>query len=107
MIVKISKKIGTATLVFEIEEGKTKDALYRATNFTTIPEVCGICKSTRIQLDGNTGKGKDGKVYSFVKVKCLDCHAQCNMGENVDGVNVFWKEFEKYTPKDVTNNEGV
>lgn len=95
MKVTITKKIGTATMTFEVEEGKTKDALYRASNFTTIPEVCTLCKSSNLQLDSNKGE-RDGKTYTFVKVKCLDCNGRSNMGENLDGVNVFWKEFEKY-----------
>jgi hypothetical protein len=100
MKVIITKKIGTSSVTFEVDEGKTKDALYRTTNFTSIPEKCSLCKSTNLELQGNTGKDKAGKVYQFVKVICLDCHAQAKMGESLDGVNVFWKDFETYTPKE-------
>ncbi len=97
MRITITKTIGKSVIMFEIDGDKTKDALYHASNFTTIPEVCGLCKSQNLVLDGNKAiSKKDGKSYTYVKIKCLDCNGRSTMGENMDGVNVFWKEFEKY-----------
>lgn len=97
MIVKINKKIGNTTLQFEVEGDKERDALFAASSFTTIPEVCGNCESTDLVLDGQKSQG-----FTFVKVKCLKCNARSQMGERKDG-GVFWKTFEKYSPEEEKN----
>ena len=94
MRVNITKKIGGSTLSFQVEGEKEVDTLSRASGFTTIPEVCGMCKSTDIVLDSNRAEG-----YVFVKIKCLKCNARSNMGKLKDGSGIFWKAFEKYEPK--------
>ena len=95
MKVNITKKIGGSTLSFQVEGEKEVDALSRASGFTTIPEICGLCKSTDLTLDSNRAEG-----YIFVKIKCLKCNARSNMGQLKDGSGIFWKPFEKYVPKE-------
>lgn len=99
MKVQIRKLIGNSTFIFDVEEGKVKDALFTAAGLASIPEMCTVCKSKNVQLSNNKGTDKNGKAFSFVKVRCLDCTATSQMGEYLDGVNVFWKQFEKWTPE--------
>jgi len=94
MKVRIQKKIGTSTLFFEVEAEKEVEVLNKTAGFTTIPEMCGLCKSTEIVLDSNRAEG-----YVFVKIKCLKCNARSQMGQLKEG-GIFWKEWEKYIPKD-------
>ena len=94
MKINITKKIGKATLTFQVEGEKEIDALFKASGFTTIPEVCGLCHSEEVSLDGNKADG-----YLFVKVKCLKCGARSQMGQLKDGSGIFWKPFEKFEPK--------
>lgn len=97
MKVGIKKKIGRSVLSFDFEEGKIKDALFIAAGITTMPEICGNCQSANIQLQSNKAE-KEGKTYKYIKIRCADCKATSTMGENLDGVNVFWKRFEVYNP---------
>ena len=94
MKVNITKKVGKATLTFQVEGEKEVDTLARASGFATIPEICGLCKSEDLVLDSNRAEG-----YVFVKVKCLKCGGRSNMGQLKDGSGIFWKQFEKYEPK--------
>lgn len=97
MNVNIKKRLGKSVASFTFEEGKLKDALYTAAGITSIPEVCGNCHKGNLQLQSNKAD-KDGKTYKYVKVRCMDCSATSTMGENLDGVNIFWKKFELYNP---------
>jgi len=100
MIVKINKKIGNTTLQFEVEGGDSVEALYNTSSFTTMPESCGLCHSSNLVLDGMKAKTKEGKVVTYVKIKCLDCGASSTAGVRMDDRGLFWKPFEKYEPKD-------
>ena len=98
MKINLKKKIGSSVFEFDFEEGKLKDALFFAAGITSIPTICSICGSDHIQLESNKAE-KDGKTYKYVKVRCLSCMAASTMGENIDGINVFWKKFEKFEKK--------
>jgi len=95
MKINITKKIGKATLTFQVEGEKERDTLFKASGFTTIPEQCGLCKGENIVLDGNEAEG-----YLFIKIKCLDCGGRSQMGERKDGMAIFWKAWEKYNPEE-------
>jgi len=99
----LRKKIGTTVFEFEFEEGKAKDALFTAAGLVAIPETCGLCHSSNVQLISQKAE-KEGKTYKYIKVRCSDCRATSTMGENLDGVNVFWKKFEAYTPSNQSRN---
>ena len=93
MNIRIDKRIGNATVTFEISEDKTIDALAKASQFTTIPERCTLCQSTDLVLDSNKADS-----FVFVKIKCLKCNGRSQMGQFKDGSGIFWKPFEKYVP---------
>lgn len=93
MKINITKKIGKATLVVDVEGDKEIDALTRASTFTTMPDTCGLCHSDNVELVSN----KADK-FSYIKVKCLDCGAASTMGQYQDNTGCFWKQFEKYVP---------
>lgn len=95
MKVQIEKKVGSAVLKVEVEGEKEVDALFKAAGFTTMPEICSLCKSIDIVLDGNKAKG-----YTFVKIKCLKCGGRSQMGQLKDGSGIFWKPFEVYKKED-------
>lgn len=87
----ITKKIGKATLVAEVEEPKEIDALVRASGMTTMPDKCTLCQNEDVELTSN----KADK-FTYAKVRCRKCGATSTMGLYQDGGGVFWKEFEKY-----------
>ena len=101
MIVKINKKIGNTTLQFEVEGGDSVEALYNTSSFTTIPESCGLCGSNNLVLDGMKAKTKEGKIVTYIKIKCLDpkCGASSTAGVRMEDRGLFWKPFEKYEPE--------
>lgn len=95
MKVNITKKIGKSTLTFQIDGEKDVDTLLKVSAFTTIPDVCTLCKSDEVELTANKADA-----FTFIKVKCLKCGGTANMGQYKDGSGSFWKAFEKYEPKE-------
>ena len=91
MKINITKKIGKATLTFQVEGEKEVDAMFKAAGFATIPEKCGLCGSEDVVLDANKAEE-----YLFVKVKCLKCGGRSQMGQLKGNIGIFWKPFEKY-----------
>lgn len=89
MKIQITKTIGKATLNVEVDADKDIDALVKASTITTIPDSCGLCKSSEVELTANKADA-----YTFIKVKCLKCSATSTMGQYKDGTGGFWKEFE-------------
>jgi len=89
MIVKISKKIGNSTLLFEIEQPKEIEALFQAGCIASMPDRC-ICGSDDLTLDSKKTKG-----YTFVKVKCNSCHKSSDLGQFKEG-GFFWKQFAEW-----------
>ena len=91
MKIIIEKKLGNNTYKFEIEKEKEINALAEAGSISSMPSVCGICKSKNVHLASNRAKG-----YVFVKVLCEDCNARAQMGQYKEGGGMFWKSWEKY-----------
>ncbi len=94
MKAQITKKVGKVTFTFIVEEEKEVDALAKAAFYATTPDKCTLCKSENVSLEMN--KAQD---FTFVKVRCLDCRAQANLGQFKDGSGCFWKDFKEYTPE--------
>jgi mono/diheme cytochrome c family protein len=94
MKIEIVKKIGKAQLKFEVEDPKMMEAMALASFYTTMPDTCGKCQSTDVELQSQRAQGK----YLYVKVHCLKCHSESSVGQREDGKGAWWKEFEKWTP---------
>jgi len=92
MKIKINKKIGDATFLFEVEEAKDVEALAKAGMLASVPDVCALCGG-EVTLTGRKAKG-----YTFVEVRCKKCNATSSLGQYKEG-GFFWKRFEKYQPQ--------
>lgn len=101
MKINITKAIGKATLTFQVEGEKEVDTLARASFYTTMPDICSLCKSTDLELDSNRAQG-----FTFVKIKCLKCNGRANLGQFKDGTGCFWKSFSLYENKKI-NEENM
>ena len=88
-IVQFSKQI-----TLEIEERDERLMLHKAIALTNPRTFCNVCKATE---GFKLGSHKSGE-YVFTYVECK-CGAKSNLGEYKSG-GYFWKEFEKYVPKD-------
>jgi len=96
--INITKKIGNTTFSFWAEDEDFKEALAEASFYGNVPNVCGICNNEDVKLDSNrTSEG-----YLYIKVRCLNekCKAAATLGVYKDNKGGFWKQFEKYVPKD-------
>lgn len=97
--ISVSKKIGKSTIQIIGDSGETiKEVLAQGASIATMPDKCSICDGDDLTLDSN--RTQEG--YLYVKIRCLneECKAQATAGEYKDGSGVFWKEFEKYEPRD-------
>ena len=81
-------------------EGDGKEALNEAITFAQFPKVCQCGNKEGFYF--TTNKDKDGNIY--VNVKCPECEARAGLGSLRAG-GYFWKQFEKYTPKESENGE--
>lgn len=90
----ISKKIGKSSLTFQVEGEDEVSTLLKASGFTSMPDVCGLCSSEEVFLNGTKAKG-----FTYIKIVCLNpkCGATSTLGQYRDGDGVFWKNFEIYT----------
>lgn len=100
MKINVSKKIGKSTLSFQIEADKQLDALAAASFYTTMPDVCGNCKSDDVELSSNKAKE-----FTFVKIKCNKCNYRSNYGQYKDGSGGFFKEWEEYVRPEEKKDE--
>lgn len=90
----VTKRIGKSNLTFQVEGEEEIDALVAAGGFTSMPDVCELCKSEEVELEASKAKE-----FTFIKIRCLNpkCGATSTMGQFKDGHGVFWKDFEIYT----------
>ena len=80
-----------------IEEQEEMDSLHKAIVFAN-PRydcVCGNRDSHKFVY--RTNKDKQGNTY--IKHRCLTCGAESKLGKYKVG-GYFWREFEKYVPKE-------
>ena len=98
MKIAITKKIGKSTLQFQVDGERDFDALFKAALYTTMPDTCGVCSEDNLVLDSNKTPE-----YKFVKIKCLNCRAQAQLGQYKDGTGYYWNKFEEYVPKTEKN----
>ena len=91
MKITVTKIVGRSTLVAEVEGDKELDTLIRASLFASMPDECGLCKSTDVKLISNKAD-----TYQYAKIQCGTCTATSTMGQYRDGGGGFWKEFSIY-----------
>lgn len=97
MKIQITRIINGITYHFEIEAEKEVDALFQASNYSSMPTKCRLCGSENVHLSGNKAEG-----YTFVKMLCDECDARAQVGQYKEG-GIFWKSWEKYEPKPKDN----
>ena len=90
-IVKLSPKIE-----LHIEEATLKETLYSAITLTQYPKQC-VC-GNRDGFYWTTNKDQDNNIY--INVKCPKCGARAKLGTLKGDRGHFWRNFEKYVPKD-------
>lgn len=103
MKIKLNKQVGDTSLQFEIKEGNVKNAMFLAGGIANIPTECGECGSTNVSLSSNVGENEEGS-FEYVKVRCKECGATSTMGSYQKQNGIFWKQFEKYQPKEGDNS---
>jgi hypothetical protein len=97
MSIKATIKVGNATNV-SIEASDPVDLIKKASQFTQLPSKCGHCNSSNLQLM-HRASGDRGQ-YDYLHLKCGDCGAQGDIGQNeTPKGNIFFK----FQPKDRTN----
>jgi len=96
-IVKLSDRIS-----IEVEEATVKETLYLAITLTQYPKKC-VCGNTE-GFYWTTNKDQDDNIY--VNVKCPKCGARGKLGTLKGGRGHFWRNFEKYIPKNKVDAGG-
>lgn len=92
MNIKVNKKIGDCTFLFEVAEKDDMSTLHVAAVLSSAPDYCQECKNDSFfKLDSN--KDKEGNIY--VNVVCRKCGAKAKLGRYKTG-GYFWHKFEKY-----------
>ena len=87
-LVNFSKQIN-----LEVEGEKPKDVLFTAINMVSYPKKCEECGNDK-EFEPRADKDQDGNKY--IKIVCMKCGAQSNMGTYKDGSGHFWKKFENW-----------
>ena len=103
MTIKINKKIGSNTVLFEIEEEDMKKVL-GIVSLLTATDYCGLCKKTNIIYDHNVAQTDDG-AYLYIKRKCISCSATSTLGEYKQKMGYFWKKWEIYKKQEETQED--
>ena len=96
--ISVNKKIGKSNFTFWVDDEDFREALAEASFYAGTPDKCGLCGEDNVTLDSN--RTQEG--YLYVKVRCLnpDCKAASTLGVYKDNKGGFWKQFEKYVPKE-------
>ena len=94
--VSITKKVGKSEFTFWVDNEDFREALAAASFYANTPDKCSLCESENVTLDSN--RTQEG--YLYVKVRCLECRGAATLGVYKDNKGGFWKQFEKYVPKE-------
>lgn len=92
-VTKVHYRSRNGRLVFEIQGGSAKDlfaGIARVQDVFESDDKCGCCESENIRFNvRNVSKGKSEYVY--FELRCLDCWAQLQFGQNQDMKGLFPK----------------
>jgi|TARA_Y100000034_G_scaffold19875_2_gene22618 hypothetical protein len=102
MIIKVNFNVGSNTYQITVEEQKELETLHKAIVLSNPRKYCNVCENNRFfRLDSNKAEGKGNNKGSFTYINnvCTKCGAKSNLGQYKAG-GYFWKEFEKYEPKE-------
>ena len=92
MIGKVNVKLGQASFQFEIEGEKELEVISKCATLGNPPRRCTLCDSENVVL-----ASRHADSFIFIKVACLDCHAEAALGQYRSGDGYFWKhKFERY-----------
>ena len=113
-MLKITKKLGDATITAEIDEGSDMaKALVGADWLLNAPTYCNICGKSNLKFSARTSKAKSGKnagkEFSYAQMRCKtkDCWSTATIGKFADGSGYFWRDggkFEKYNGGNQNSN---
>ena len=97
MSLKATVKVGKACNI-SLEAADPVSLIKAVSQFTQLPSKCGHCKSDNLQLMHRASGDKSQ--YDYLHMKCGDCGAQGDIGQNeTPKGNVFFK----FQPKDRIN----
>lgn len=105
-MIKVRRNINNQTVEFDVDEKDFKEAMALAITIC-VQDYCDNCKNrSGIVWQTNRAESKkDGKMYTYVKRRCLKCFAESTLGSYADGRGYFWKRFEVYQGKQGQNNQ--
>lgn len=109
MVIKINKKIGDATVQFEVDERDDNKA-FAMLAFLTEPDYCWLkgFEESPIKWNVRKAKGEKGE-FTFVERKARSVDgkwATSSMGEYKDG-GYFWKKWEVYEPTQKSQEDEI
>jgi hypothetical protein len=91
---KVHYRSANARLVFEIE-GATPKALFEKIallqDVFEAEDKCGQCGSSNIRFRVRSVKTQASQDVRYFELRCMDCWAQFDYGQNQDTVNLFPK----------------
>ena len=110
-MIKITKKLGNATITAEIDEGSDlPKALVGADWILNAPTYCNICHGQNLHFSARTSKAKSGKnagkEFSYAQMRCKtkDCWSTATLGKFADGSGYFWRDGGKFVKYEGGNN---
>lgn len=100
MKIRVSKKVSNAEYIFEFDNPDEKEAIYQASLFANLPDVCNECKNTEKEDGFKLESNKDKESNIYVNVVCNKCGSKAKLGTHKTGKSFFWHKFEMYIPKE-------
>ena len=96
-MISAKRTVGNTEITATSDTGDVKEDLLRLSWLTNAPEVCGLCKSPNIVVQGRSVNQGE---FSFAEFQCTECLAKVNMGEHKSPkgalfVKSEWAKFEK------------
>jgi|TARA_R110000744_G_scaffold170189_3_gene288290 hypothetical protein len=98
MSLKATVKVGSAISIL-VEGQSMVELIKAASSVSGLPQECGHCKGTRLSLHHR--EAGDSKQYSYLSIKCDDCGAAGDLGQN-QAPNLGDVYFQR-NPKDKTD----
>lgn len=100
MAIKATIRVGKGCNI-TLDAESPVELVKRASQFTQLPSKCGHCDSENLGFMHRTAGDKNQ--YDYLHLKCNDCGAQCDIGQNeTPKGNIFFK----FQPKDRSDVKG-
>jgi hypothetical protein len=88
----VPKKIGRKVHNFQVEGENLFDVMMQEQQLS-FPDVdaCGLCGKDDLKLGAHLAKNK----FKYVTIKCNDCWASLNFGQQTENPNVYYLRFKE------------